>query len=111
MRWCCSLILLFIIGALLGQERRALAFEPGHEHVGKQHAATLGIDGRGEREGRLAHRFPLQRLSTPQQFAVDLADLLQDLADPMIVGDTRADRGVIGLGDVIHLRRSARVTD
>jgi hypothetical protein len=64
------------IDGLLVQQRRGLAFEPGHEHVGEEHAAKLGIDGGGERRWSLAHRRPLERLATAQQFAVDLADLL-----------------------------------
>jgi hypothetical protein len=99
------------IDGLLGQQRRGgLAFEPGHEHVGEEHAAKLGIDEGGERGRSLAHRCPLECLSTAQQFAIDLGNLFEDLANPMIVGYTRADLGVVGLRDVIHLRRSARVT-
>jgi hypothetical protein len=64
------------IDGLLVQQRRGLAFEPGHEHVGEEHAAKLGIDEGGERYWSLAHRRLLARLSTAQQFAVDLADLL-----------------------------------
>jgi hypothetical protein len=42
-------VIFVFIDGLRDRLRGALAFEPGHEHVGEQHAATLGIDGKGER--------------------------------------------------------------
>ena len=42
---------------------------------------------------------------------IDGADLVQDLAETMVVGETLAGLALIVLGDVIHLRLPAIVTD
>jgi len=42
---------------------------------------------------------------------IDGADLVQDLAETMVVGETLAGLVLIVLGDVIHLRLPAIVTD
>jgi hypothetical protein len=57
----------------------------------------------------IAHGDSLERLATAQQFAVDLADCLQDLAGSVIVGqELRCLRARL-LWHVIHLRPQARV--
>ena len=56
-----------------------------------------------------AHGDPLERLSSAQQLAIDLADLLQDLAGSMVVGQQLGGLGVRLLRHVIHLWPQARV--
>lgn len=56
-----------------------------------------------------AHHDPSECLAAAEQFAIDLADLLQDLADLMVMGQTFGDLSVILLGDVIHLWPSAGI--
>ncbi len=59
---CCVVILGFIDG-LLTQFQRGLGGEPSLEHVGDEYAGQLRIDEGGERQRRLAHRDPLERLA------------------------------------------------
>ena len=56
-----------------------------------------------------AHGDLSERLAATQQFAIDLADLLQDLVDLMVTAQTFGDLGVILLGHVIHLRPAAGI--
>jgi hypothetical protein len=61
--WWCSVIFVFIDG-LPGRSQRGVGGEPGLEHVGDEHAGQLRIDAVvGERQWRLAHRHPLERLA------------------------------------------------
>jgi hypothetical protein len=106
--WCDCVILVFIADLRAGHER-CVVLDHGDEHVGQQHRARRQVDGNGERQGCLAHRCTSEWLSPTQQFVVDLGDLLQELANPGVVGQTLADLGVLGLGDVVHLRRPAWV--
>lgn len=108
--WCACVIVVFIADLRAGHERR-IVLEHADEHVGEQRRAYGQIDGSAERQGWcLAHRCTSERLSPTQQFVVDLGDLLQDLANLGVVGHALADLRVVGLGDVVHLRRPARVT-
>jgi hypothetical protein len=47
LRWCCSVILLFI--ARLHDEctGAAAGIEPALDHIGQQHAGSNGVDGGG----------------------------------------------------------------
>jgi hypothetical protein len=87
------------------------AVEPGGEHIGEEQAALFAIEERGRRGRSLAHGDFSERMAAPQQLAIDGADLVHDLAEPMIVGQTFGGLGVIGLGDVIHLGSLAIVTE
>lgn len=79
------MILGFINGLPCGQNL-GIAVEPGCEHIGEEYAAQSHIDRRVEGRKRLGHSQPLKRLATAQQFAVDLADCLEDLAGSVVVG-------------------------
>jgi len=59
----------------------------------------------------MAHGDGSKHLATAYQFVIDGADLVQDLAETMVVGETLAGLALIVLGDVIHLRLAAIVTD
>src|SRR5882762_525861 len=48
-------------------------------------------------------------LAATQQFAIDLADFLQDFADLTVMGQIFGDLSVILLGHIIHLRPSAGI--
>jgi hypothetical protein len=63
-----------------------MAVEPGCEHIGEEYAAQFHIDRGLKGRKRYAHGKPLKRLASAQQFAVDLADGLQDLAGSVVVG-------------------------
>ena len=63
-----------------------MAIEPGSEHIGEEYAAQSHIDRCVEGRKRWAHSKPLKRLAAAQQFAVDLADRLQDFAGSVVVG-------------------------
>jgi len=63
-----------------------MAVQPGDEHMGEKYAAQSHIDRCVEGRKRLGHSKPLKRLAAAQQFAVDLADGLQDLAGSVVVG-------------------------
>ena len=63
-----------------------MAVEPGSEHIGEKYAAQSHIDWRMEGRKRLGHSQPLEILAAAQQFAVDLADRLQDLAGSVVIG-------------------------
>jgi hypothetical protein len=88
-----------------------MAIEPGGEHIGEEYAAQSHIDRCVEGRNCFAHGKPLKRLASAQQFAVDLADRLQDLAGSVIVGQELRGLRVKLLRDVIHLWPQARVAD
>jgi len=108
--WCACVIKVFIADLRAGHELR-LVLDKSDEHVGEQRRTYCEIDGDGGRQGWcLAHRCTSEWFSPTQQFVVDLGDLLQDRANLSVVGHARTDLGVVGLGNVVHLWRPARVT-
>jgi hypothetical protein len=50
-----------------------LFVEPGHQHIGQEHAAHSHIDRNRQGSGWV-HGKLLERLAAAQQFAIDLAD-------------------------------------
>jgi len=88
-----------------------MAIEPGSEHIGEEYAAQSHIDRCVKGRNGFAHAKPLKRLAPAQQFAVDLADRLQDLAGTVMIGQELCRLGVKLLRDVVHLRPQSRVAD
>ena len=88
-----------------------MAVEPGSEHIGEEYAAQSHIDRCVKGRNCFAHAKPLKRLAPAQQFAVDLADRLQDLAGTVMIGQELCRLGVKLLRDVVHLRPQSRVAD
>ena len=84
-------------------------FQPVCQHIGQQHAHLLGIDRRTGACRCYVHGASSEQLASMQQFAVDLADLVQDRARAPIVG--QVFRYLLGclLWHVIHLRPLPRV--
>jgi hypothetical protein len=62
-----------------------------------------------DRSGRLAHRASLERLAAAQQFAVDFADILENLAASVIIGEKLGRLPMSILRDAIHLRPLAGI--
>ena len=79
-------MILGFINGLPGGQNLGIAVEPGCEHIGEEYAAQSYIDWYRNGRNHLAHSKTLERLAAAQQFAVDLADCLQDLAGSVIVG-------------------------
>ena len=79
-------MILGFIGCLPSWQNLWVAVEPACEHIGEEHAAQSHIDRCVDGRKRLVHCKPLERLAAAQQFAVDLADRLQDLAGLVVVG-------------------------
>ena len=73
--------------------------------------AQSHIDRRVKGRNCFAHAKPLKRLAPAQQFAVDPADRLQDLAGTVMIGQELCRLGVKLLRDVVHLRPQSRVAD
>jgi len=63
------------LGYLRRGEEVRVAGEPRFEHVGEEHTTQPGIQRGGKGGECCAHKDPLQRLSSAQEFAVDLADM------------------------------------
>src|SRR6202165_2110445 len=99
-RWC-SAIFGFIACFL---QRVEFPCQPVAEHIRQKYAVGFHVERSRGRRTCLWHRHHLERLSAAQQVAVDLADPLQGLAGPVVVGDEVGDLGVPVLWHVIHLR-------
>jgi hypothetical protein len=101
-----------IFGFIAGLSRVqpiSFALPPVGNHIGEEEATHVHIEGGGGEWRWFAHA--LQHLSPAQKFAIDLADLLHDLAEPAVVGERFGDLPLRILGHVIHLRVPSRVAD
>jgi len=99
------------MNGLHGGFSTGFAIEPCGEHIRQKQPALFAIEGSGGRGGSMAHGDGSKHLATAYQFVIDGADLVQDLAETMVVGETLAGLALIVLWDVIHLRLAAIVTD
>ena len=88
-----------------------MAIQPGCEHIGEEYAAQSDIGRCAEAGNCLEHGQPLKRLASAEQFAVDLADRLHDLAGSVIVGEELRRLLVKLLREVIHLWTQPWVAD
>ena len=104
-------MILGFINCLLGGQDLWIAVEPGYQHIGEKYAAQSHVDRYLAGRKSLAHGETSERLSAAQQFAVDLADGLQDLARSMIVGQELYGLSVRLLRHIIHLRPQAGIAD
>jgi len=98
-----------LISGLHGGQKVGVAVEPAFEPVGEEHAAQSRIDRYVEGGKRFAHSKLLECLPTAQQFAIDLAEGLPDLAGAVVVGEKRGRLSIRLLREVIHLRPPAGI--
>jgi hypothetical protein len=91
--------------------RNYFVVEPGGEHVGEKQAAKFDIEGKRGCEKGMIHADSSECIAPRQQFAIDGADLVQELPESLIVGQIFSGLAVIVLGNVIHLRPLSIATE
>ena len=96
---------------LRGALRNDFAVEPSGDHVGEEQAAEFGIEWNQGGEKVVTHADSSKCLAADEQFAIDGADLVQELTVSLIVGQIFCGLVVRILGNVIHLRPLSVATD
>jgi hypothetical protein len=87
--------------------RRGAGGKAGHNHVGEDGARLGEVEGD---EGRIHGGLP-QILASPQEFRVDRADLVEDVAQLAEVGDRLSDLQVDAIGHIVPSRPPAGLAD
>jgi hypothetical protein len=99
--WWWVVILGFIADLRCGH---SFPLSPVGKHIGEKGSCHTHIEeGRGKQTG-LAHCHGSPDLSPTQEFAIDLADFLYDLAKPLVVSEGFGNLQPKILRHVIHLR-------
>ena len=98
----------FIVGLCCAQPI-SFALPPVGEHIGEDDGNHARIERSGGEWTRVAHGPPLPGLSPAQELAIDLADLLHQLAKAMVVVESLGDLPARILGHIIRLRAPSRV--
>jgi hypothetical protein len=96
---------------LPGALRNDFAVEPSGDHVGEEQAAEFDIEWNQGGEKVVTHADSSKCLAADEQFAIDGADLVQELTESLIVGQIFCGLTVIVLRNVIHLWSLSVATD
>jgi len=97
------------IAGLCSAQPISFALPPVGEHIGEEEGTHARIERSEEEWTRVAHGPPLPGFSPAQELAIDLADLLHQLAKAMVVVEGLGDLPLRILGHIIHLRAPSRV--
>ena len=101
----------WFMGGLGGAIRDDFVVEPGGEHVGEKQGAGFDIEGNRCGEKGMIHAVSSECIAPGSPLAIDVADLVQNLTEPLIVGQIFCGLATKALGNVVHLRSLPVVTD